>query len=174
MIKHNKMYYIVYFPFFQLKKKLFWYKLTKKQLGGIRCLTDQMLQKSGLIFPIKQRLIPLKLMVMSNFTSDTNNIPLEEREPVSINKVNFNKVMEQMGITTNFNVKNTISPDADEMSINLNIKSMTDFSPDNIVKQVPELQKLMALREALTALKGPMGNVPEFRKKLLAILSDAE
>ena len=38
MIKHNKMYYIVYFPFFQLKKKLFWYKLTKKQLGGIRCL----------------------------------------------------------------------------------------------------------------------------------------
>ena len=118
--------------------------------------------------------LPLKLMVMSNFTSDTNNIPLEEREPVSINKVNFNKVMEQMGITTNFNVKNTISPDADEKSINLNIKSMTDFSPDNIVKQVPELQKLMALREALTALKGPMGNVPEFRKKLLAILSDAE
>ena len=118
--------------------------------------------------------LPLKLMVMSNFTSDTNNIPLEEREPLSINKVNFNKVMEQMGITTNFNVKNTISPDADEMSINLNIKSMTDFSPDNIVKQVPELQKLMALREALTALKGPMGNVPEFRKKLLAILSDAE
>ena len=118
--------------------------------------------------------LPLKLMVMSNFTSDANNIPLEEREPVSINKVNFNKVMEQMGITTNFNVKNTISPDADEMSINLNIKSMTDFSPDNIVKQVPELQKLMALREALTALKGPMGNVPEFRKKLLAILSDAE
>ncbi len=118
--------------------------------------------------------LPLKLMVMSNFTGNTNNIPLEEREPVSINKVNFNKVMEQMNITTNFNVKNTVNPDTDEMSINLNIKSMADFSPDNIVKQVPELQKLMALREALTALKGPMGNVPEFRKKLLSILNDAE
>lgn len=118
--------------------------------------------------------LPLKLMVMSNFTGDTNNIPLEEREPVSINKVNFNKVMEQMNITTNFSVKNTVNPDADEMGINLNIKSMADFSPDNIVKQVPELQKLMALREALTALKGPMGNVPEFRKKLLSILNDAE
>ncbi len=118
--------------------------------------------------------LPLKLMVMSNFTGDTNKIPLEEREPISINKVNFNKVMEQMSITTNFNVKNTINHDADEMSVNLNIKSMADFSPDNIVKQVPELQKLMALREALTALKGPMGNVPEFRKKLLSILKDAE
>ncbi len=118
--------------------------------------------------------LPLKLMVMSSFTGETNNIPFEEREPVSINKVNFNKVMEQMGITTDFTVKNTISPDIDEMNIHLNIKSMADFSPDNIVKQVPELQKLMALREALTALKGPMGNVPEFRKKLLSILSDAE
>ncbi len=118
--------------------------------------------------------LPLKLMVMSNFTGDTNKIPLEEREPVSINKVNFNKVMEQMGITADFTVKNTISPNADEMNINLNIKSMGDFSPDSIVKQVPELKKLMALREALTALKGPMGNVPEFRKKLLSILNDAE
>lgn len=118
--------------------------------------------------------LPLKLMVMSSFTGETNSTPLEEREPVSINKVNFNKVMEQMGITTDFTVKNTISSDVDEMNIHLNIKSMADFSPDNIVKQVPELQKLMALREALTALKGPMGNVPEFRKKLLSILSDAE
>ncbi len=142
MIKHNKMYYIVYFPFFQLKKKLFWYKLTKKQLGGIgssapkeRINISYKAKTNGAAADVE---LPLKLMVMSNFTSDTNNIPLEEREPVSINKVNFNKVMEQMGITTNFNVKNTISPDADEMSINLNIKSMTDFSPDNIVKQVPE------------------------------------
>lgn len=118
--------------------------------------------------------LPLKLMVMSSFTGETNSTPLEEREPVSINKVNFNKVMEQMGITTDFTVKNTISSDVDEMNIHLNIKGMADFSPDNIVKQVPELQKLMALREALTALKGPMGNVPEFRKKLLSILSDAE
>lgn len=118
--------------------------------------------------------LPLKLMVMSSFTGEINSIPLEEREPISINKVNFNKVMEQMGITIDFTVKNTISPDIDEMNIHLNIKSMTDFSPDNIVKQVPELQKLMALREALVALKGPMGNVPEFRKKLLSILRDAE
>jgi type VI secretion system protein ImpB len=37
---------------------------------------------------------------------------------------------------------------------------------------VPELAKLLALREQLTALKGPMGNVPAFRKKLAALLDD--
>jgi type VI secretion system protein ImpB len=28
------------------------------------------------------------------------------------------------------------------------------------------------LRQALTALKGPLGNVPEFRKKIEAIIKD--
>lgn len=38
--------------------------------------------------------------------------------------------------------------------------------------QVPELKKLMELRAALTALKGPLGNVPKFRKKIQSIIKD--
>jgi type VI secretion system protein ImpB len=49
---------------------------------------------------------------------------------------------------------------------------MKDFSPDAIAKQVPELSKLLDLREALVALKGPLGNVPAFRKQLQTLLSD--
>ncbi len=33
---------------------------------------------------------------------------------------------------------------------------------------------LVDLRDALTALKGPLGNVPAFRKRLQAILDDPE
>jgi type VI secretion system protein ImpB len=32
----------------------------------------------------------------------------------------------------------------------------------------------MELRNALTALKGPLGNVPAFRKKIQALLEDKE
>ena len=49
---------------------------------------------------------------------------------------------------------------------------MKDFSPDNIIKQVPELNKLLQLREALVALKGPMGNIPNFRKAVAEALKD--
>jgi type VI secretion system protein ImpB len=37
---------------------------------------------------------------------------------------------------------------------------------------VPELKKLLELRSALTALKGPLGNIPAFRKKMQSLLGD--
>ncbi|SQI27087.1 type VI secretion protein, family [Salmonella enterica subsp. arizonae] len=46
------------------------------------------------------------------------------------------------------------------------------FSPDNIARQVPEMKKLLELREALVALKGPMGNLPAFRAQIQALLND--
>lgn len=115
--------------------------------------------------------LPLKLMIMANLTGK-NKQNLEDREIVSINKINFNQVMQKLDIKTQFNVKNTLGGGAEELDINLKISSMKDFSPDNIVQQVPELNKLMRLREALMALKGPMGNIPNFRKAVLDALKN--
>jgi type VI secretion system protein ImpB len=39
---------------------------------------------------------------------------------------------------------------------------------------VPELEKLLRLRAALHALKGPLGNIPAFRRKLQDLLNDAD
>ena len=49
---------------------------------------------------------------------------------------------------------------------------MKDFNPAAVVEQVPELKKLMELRDALVALKGPLGNAPAFRKAIESVLSD--
>ena len=56
--------------------------------------------------------------------------------------------------------------------LDLKIEAWQIFSPDNIAKQVPELNKLLELREALLALKGPMGNIPAFRNKLQELIAD--
>ncbi|RDU62929.1 type VI secretion system contractile sheath small subunit [Helicobacter didelphidarum] len=116
--------------------------------------------------------LPLKLMVMANLTGGSKKVPLENREVVSINKINFSQVLQQLGVKANFNVKNKLNPESEELNVDINISSMKDFSPDGIVKQVPELRKLIQLREALLALKGPMGNIPEFRKAVLEALRD--
>ncbi|EAH5088272.1 type VI secretion system contractile sheath small subunit [Campylobacter coli] len=115
--------------------------------------------------------LPLKLMVMANLKGK-NETPLEEREILQINKVNFDQVMRKLDITTSFSVKNTLGTGAEELDVKLNIASMKDFSPDSLAKQIPELNKLLQLREALMALKGPMGNIPDFRKAVLEALKN--
>ena len=115
--------------------------------------------------------LPLKLMVMANLTG-YNDTPLEEREVVSMNKIKFDQVMQKMDIKTNFAVENKLGLGSDEINVELKISNMKDFSPDNIAKQIPEINQLLELRKALVSLKGPMGNIPDFRKAVLDALKD--
>ena len=117
--------------------------------------------------------LPLKVLVMGDFTLKDDPTPVEDRKVISVDKDNFNDVVAAQNINLSMNVKNTLSgePDA-EMSLNLNFKSMKDFEPDAVIQKVPELKQLMELREALVALKGPLGNVPAFRKKIQELIQD--
>jgi len=121
----------------------------------------------------EEKELPLKLLVMGDFTLGQDDTPLEDRKPVNIDKDNFNDVMKSQNIKINVNVKNTLSgKDDEELSAGLNFKTLKDFDPDAIARQVPELNKMLELREALAALKGPMGNFPAFRKKIQSIITD--
>jgi type VI secretion system protein ImpB len=117
--------------------------------------------------------LPLKLLVLGDFTNQPDSRVLEDREPISVDKDNFDDVLKAQNISLNMSVPNRISgKEGDEMGVKLNFQSLKDFEPDAIVAKVPELQKLMELREALKALKGPLSNVPEFRKKVQEMVQD--
>ncbi len=117
--------------------------------------------------------LPLKVLVMGDFTMREDSTPLEDRKPVNINKDNYNDVLKAHDVKLSTVVDNKLSgePDA-KMTVNLDFKSIRDFEPDAIIKKVPELAQLVELREALKALKGPLGNVPEFRKKIQDLVKD--
>ena len=117
--------------------------------------------------------LPLKMLVMGDFTGRTDDRPLERREPVNIDKDNFNEVLKAQEVRLNLSVPNRLSGNADDaMTLSLKVESMKDFGPEAIVEQVPQLKRLLELREALRALKGPLSNVPEFRKKIQELLKD--
>ncbi len=117
--------------------------------------------------------LPLKMLVMGDFTMQEDETPLEDRKVLNIDKDNFNEVLKAQKLELGVNVKNTLSDDPDaQLSLNLDFKSLKDFDPDAIIDKVPELKKMVALRDALTALKGPLGNVPAFRKKIQSMVAD--
>ena len=119
--------------------------------------------------------LPLNVLVVGDMKGRTEDSSIEERSMVSIDKNTFSSVMGEMDIKLNINVPNKLSEkEDDELNVNLGISSLSDFSPDNIVNAVPELKKLLELREALTVVKGPLGNVPAFRARLAELLENDE
>jgi type VI secretion system protein ImpB len=116
--------------------------------------------------------LPLKVLMLGDFTGKKDDTAVEDRKPINIDKDNFNDVLKEYNVGIDVNVPDTLTGEG-EMPVSLRFKSMKDFTPEGVVEQVPELKKLLELRNALNALKGPLGNIPAFRKKIQSILEDA-
>ena len=118
--------------------------------------------------------LPLKLLVLGDFTQREDVRKLEDRKPIAINQNTFDEVLAKQALSLTMNVPNRLQEGAEayDLGIQVRINSMKDFNPASLVEQIPELHKLMALREALMALKGPLGNTPSFRKAIEQALAD--
>ncbi len=120
--------------------------------------------------------LPLKLLVLGDFTQQADERKLEDRKPISIDKNNFDEVLANQKLGLTLSVPNRLQDedDSQELAMDLHINSMKDFNPASLVDQVPEMKKLMELRDALMALKGPLGNAPAFRKAIESVLEDED
>lgn len=120
--------------------------------------------------------LPLKLLVLGDFTQREDLRKLEDRKPVGIDKNSLDEVLAKQALSLTLSVPNRLqdSAELDELAIQVRINSMKDFNPAHLVEQIPELKKLMELRDALVALKGPLGNTPSFRKAIENALADDE
>lgn len=118
--------------------------------------------------------LPMKVMVVGDFLQRHDPRNLSDRNPVSINKQNFEEVLAKQELSLQISVPNRLRDNgADtDIPVSLEFKAMKDFEPAGIAEQVPEMRKLLQLRDALVSLKGPMGNIPAFRKAIEEVLAD--
>ncbi len=119
----------------------------------------------------EEKELPLKMLVLGDFTQRADSTPVDQRKPVDINKDNFNDVLAGQKLKLQIGAKNTLAGEG-ELPVQLEFKTINDFGPEAVAKQVPEMAKMLELREALNALKGPLGNIPAFRKKIQALIQD--
>ena len=118
--------------------------------------------------------LPLRMLVMGDFTGREDGTPLAERKAISVNKDNFGEVMSQQKLGAKVAVKDKLTGDPDsQLSVDLKFDSLKDFAPGQVAHQVPELAKLMQVRDALMALKSDLSKA-DFRKKLEQLVTDPE
>lgn len=122
--------------------------------------------------------LPFRLKVLGDLsqgTSKDRQQPLDEREVRTIDGNNLNATMKDMGINLSFSVNNKINPQhSEELHVNLPIESMRDFTPDQIVENVPQLKALMHLKSLLEEFQSYVDNKKQLRTQINMLLQNAE
>lgn len=122
---------------------------------------------------IEVKELPFVMGVLGDFTGQPEQpLPrLKDRKFVEVNPDNFDTVLEAMKPHLSFSVENKLSedPEAGQLKVDLRFKSLDDFSPEQVARQVKPLRDLLDLRTKLSDLRGSLqGN-----DKLDEVLSDA-
>jgi type VI secretion system protein ImpB len=120
----------------------------------------------------KKTELPLKMLVMGDFSNGKTKGKIADRQRININKDNFESVMADLAPSVRFDVPNLLAKDGSEFFIDLAFQSMKDFRPDSVAHQIPEMHSLMAMRNLLKDLKSNLLDNAKFRKELEKIVSN--
>jgi type VI secretion system protein ImpB len=127
---------------------------------------------------IESKELPFVMGVMGDFTGqqDPNNpLPkLKERKFVNVDLDNFDEVLDGMAPKASYRVKNKLSEAGGEFAVNLQFKSLDDFSPEAVVQQVEPLRKLLEARTKLSDLRNKLAGNDKLEDVLSDVLSNTE
>src|ERR1700735_884421 len=101
---------------------------------------------------------------------------LKERKFVEVNPDNFDAVLEGMKPHLSFSVENKLSEESEapNLKIDLHFKSMDDFEPENVARQVKPLSELMDLRTKLSNLRASLQGNDRLEEALLGAVGDQD
>jgi type VI secretion system protein ImpB len=89
------------------------------------------------------------------------------------NKGDYKRALKDINPKLNLTVKNKLSDDPDaQMEVKLDFQDIKDFHPDEIVKKVEPLQKLLEARERLKELKLTVLKDANLKKALEGVIKD--
>jgi len=127
---------------------------------------------------IELKELPFVVGVLGDLTGQPEQplAKLKERKFVEVNPDNFDTVLEGMKPHLAFSVENKLSeePDAPNLKIDLRFKSMDDFEPENVARQVKPLKELLDLRTRLADLRGSLQGNDKLEELLLDAVGNTE
>jgi len=122
---------------------------------------------------IEVKELPFVMGVLADLSGQpTEPLPrLKDRRFVEVTPDNFDSVLESMRPHTAFSVENKLAddPNAGQLKVDLNFKTLEDFEPEQVAHQVRPLKELLDLRTKLSDLRGAL----QTNDKLDELLMDA-
>jgi len=120
--------------------------------------------------------LPFVMGVMGDFTGNpADPLPkLKDRKFVNIDRDNFNEVLKGTKPRLTLQAENTLQNDGTKLGVELNFRSLADFEPENVAKQIDPLKKLLELRTKLSDLKNKMYGNDKLGEVLGEILQNTE
>src|SRR5436305_2996672 len=109
---------------------------------------------------IEMKELPFVMGVLGDFTGQPEEpLPrLKDRKFVEVTPDNFDDVLANMKPHLAYTVENKLSDDAEpgKMAVDLRFRSMDDFEPASVARQVKPLRELLELRTKLADLRGTL------------------
>lgn len=121
--------------------------------------------------------LPFVVGVLGDFSGKPEKaLPaLKDRKFVDIDRDNFNKVLGAMTPRATFQVDDKLSGTPDQkLNVELKFNSMDDFSPENVVRQIPVLRALLEQRENLKNLSSRLEGNDKLDELLQKVLSNSD
>lgn len=116
--------------------------------------------------------LPLRMLVMGDFLGRDVDEEVADREIVNINKDNFEDVMSSSELNLQYTVKDKLRGGDNEIKVDLDFDSMKSFNPEQVARQIPELDKLLAARNLLQDLRNRLISMGDFRRELEKVIKD--
>lgn len=91
-----------------------------------------------------------------------------------IDRDNFNGVLKGIKPRLTYRVDNTLAKNGTQLGVELNFNSLEDFEPQNVVKQVEPLRKLLEVRNKLADLRNKMGGNDKLEELLMDVAEHRE
>jgi type VI secretion system protein ImpB len=127
---------------------------------------------------IELKELPFVMGVLGDFTGQPEGpvSKLKDRKFVEVNPDNFDSVLEGMKPHVAFSVENKLSedPEAGQIKVDLRFKSLEDFEPEQVARQVKPLKEMLDLRTKLSDLRGSLQGNDKLEELLLDAVGNTE
>jgi type VI secretion system protein ImpB len=124
---------------------------------------------------IELKELPFVVGVLGDFSGKPDQpLPrLKDRKLIEIDRDNFDQVLAGMTPRLQYSVPNRLTDDGSKLPVELRFKSIEDFEPDNLVRQVEPLRKLVDARQHLSDLLSKMDGNDKLEELLQEVIQNS-